>query len=140
MNPLLSLLLAGALAAMSPSIGRADPTDLASRFMHPDARIEVSAGGFTTTLLPRENSIVPTQPPGPPRFEGTILGGNAAPRVVHVEWWFVGRRETGDLYVFTTVEPDGQIKTASALYNGVEKVAFDEAGLKIRLFPPTSTR
>ena len=109
--------------------------DFADRFAHPEARILVSAGDFTLTLKPRENRTVPTNDPGRPAFQGVISGGTVAPRGVWVEWWFVKRCPAGDLYVFTTLEPDGTTKAAAALYAGTETVVFDADGLRIRIAP-----
>lgn len=136
--PQMRALLVGFAAVLVQTVAAAGPPDYAAWFAHPEARIMVSAGNFAMSLRPRENSTVPTDDPNRPAFHGVVSGGNAAPRVVWVEWWFVERREAGDLYVFTTLEPDGTTRAAAALYRGAEAVAYDADGLRIRVAPSES--
>jgi hypothetical protein len=128
------------LSMATPSVQAREP-DYRSYFTYPDAQLTVifghSYGDGHAEALPFENHSIPKTSVEIPVFQGGY--GESGPDYDNtVQWRFIQKTESGDMYLLSIYRKGHLIKEVPFLYTGSTVVAYDENKLKV-LFEPTES-
>jgi hypothetical protein len=129
----LLLLFAGAVSA------RAKDTDYRSYFTYPDTQVTVDFGDGHAVAIPFKNHSIPRNSSETPFFRcgHEEQGPGYSSRV---QWRFVEKTETGDLYMVSIYKSHSLVKEAPVLYTGATLVAYDWNHIKVTLEPTGSAK
>jgi len=124
------------------SLLRADDTAFRSYFTYPDVQITMDFGAEVghAEAIPFANHTNPTTSTETPVFQsGTQFTGNR-PDNPRVQWQFIKKTESGDLYLIAIYQKEHLTKEVPVLYTGSSLVAYDRDHISVTFEPPDSAK
>ena len=129
-------LLVLTLATMN---AQAKEPDYRSYFTYPDVQVTIDFGDGHAVAIPFKNHLVPKTPSETPIFQSG--SGEQGPGFDHrVEWRFIEKTESGDLYLIAIYQKEHLTKEVPVLYTGSSLVAYDRDHISVTFEPPDSAK